>query len=181
MSFFDEVQTTVANTQFLHAQDDDTPVVLKFSRLEILSHFEEQVRTQMSIEKVFLLPIAVYQFQRYLALDLGLKKTCEFIDAIDEFKTSKVAERINLLPDMYNKYLNPGWVPPPPPTPPPVDPKAKKAATVAPEPLPPDVWARPSTNTAAAAAAVVAASDGTGGNTAAETLSEPTDAALFGR
>ncbi len=45
MSFFDEVETTVANTRFLQAIEDTGPIVLKLTEFGQLHAIEGQARS----------------------------------------------------------------------------------------------------------------------------------------
>ncbi len=93
MSFFDEVQTTVANSQFLHALNaDDQPVDLKLVPFAELRQFEEKVRMTFCLDSCFILPLAQYEFCRFLKRT-GFASTAAFLNAVDQYRATFYTER----------------------------------------------------------------------------------------
>mmetsp|Transcript_37187 Transcript_37187/g.73056 ORF Transcript_37187/g.73056 Transcript_37187/m.73056 type:complete len:607 (+) Transcript_37187:51-1871(+) len=88
MSFFDEVETTVANTRLLQAQEFAGPIQLSFKPFEELSQYEAELRGNLTMDTV-LNPdtIAHYQFKQFLRHD-SKGAVAHLLDTIAEYRKS---------------------------------------------------------------------------------------------
>src|SRR4051794_29218671 len=70
MSFFDEVETTVANTRFLQAVEDSGPISLTLAPFEELKEFEGKLREKLTLRRL-LRPntVGYYLIKLFLATD----------------------------------------------------------------------------------------------------------------
>lgn len=83
MSFFDEVETTVANTRFLQAVEDTAPIVLNLTEFAELKDFEAKVREKLTVRRL-LRPntVGYYLFSKYLQGKFDdVVKLCHALDA----------------------------------------------------------------------------------------------------
>lgn len=96
MSFFDEVETTVANTRFLQAAEDgDAPVKLSSAKYDDLKEFEAKLKEQgvVSIERCLRdKTVAYHLFKKYLDSN-GLDSFTKGMKAVDIFRTAHRGNR----------------------------------------------------------------------------------------
>src|SRR5690348_12759563 len=96
LEFFDEVETTVANTHFLRAVKDakqKAPVDLHLTDFDQLGDFEKgyvqriDIRTLLRPQKV-----AYYQFKKFL-LDDGQRNWVDLIDDASSYRKGRFLDR----------------------------------------------------------------------------------------
>jgi len=107
MSFFDEVETTVANTRFLQAVEDSAPVSLELAPHEQLAEFEKTYRKNMAMRRTLKeKTVRYYQFKKFLKENrdfawLGL------LESMDKYSTCKLGERMTVAVEIFMRYLDP--------------------------------------------------------------------------
>jgi len=97
MSFFDEVESTVANTRLLQALEDDAPVVLKLVPFEELTEFEIEYRKKILEPGGFRTlfkdkSVRYYQLKRFLK-DKGELGWVQLLEDMDQFKNGYLTQR----------------------------------------------------------------------------------------
>lgn len=117
MSFFDEVETTVANTRFLQAVEDSGPVKLSLQPFEELGQLSTALQNEVSMPQL-LKPktMGLYLFKQFLKEPMKEKsvKTVDrlvflaFLEAVDEFAVAKTHERAAKGKAVYDTYLKYG-------------------------------------------------------------------------
>eukprot|EP00457_Paulinella_chromatophora_P002255 gb/GEZN01002259.1/.p1 GENE.gb/GEZN01002259.1/~~gb/GEZN01002259.1/.p1 ORF type:complete len:710 (+),score=92.44 gb/GEZN01002259.1/:69-2198(+) len=107
MSFFDEVETTVANTRFLAAVEDSQPIELQLQPLAELSFFEKDYRSMLARDRYYLLkPRTVrYYILRKFLRSRGLRVYADFFEAVDAYRESVGAERLERAKELLTKYV----------------------------------------------------------------------------
>jgi len=113
MSFFDEVETTVANTRFLQAVENSGPVKLTLTPFEELNQLEEKIRSRLSHETLLKPKTTGYYLlkkwlqEQYTSLGKPPRDISSFFDAIDEFRDISLAERKSKATQIIQEFLNP--------------------------------------------------------------------------
>lgn len=117
MSFFDEVETTVANTRFLQAVEDSGPVKLSLQPYEELTQLATALQAEVTLPQL-LKPKTMgrYLFKQFLKEPLREKSTkvvdrqilFAFLEAVEEFSTAKTHERAAKGKAIYDIYLKYG-------------------------------------------------------------------------
>ena len=117
MSFFDEVETTVANTRFLQAVEDSGPIKLTLQPYEELSQMATTLQAEVTMPQL-LRPrtIGRYLFKQFLKEPLREKSVkvvdrqilFAFLEAVEEFSTAKTHERAAKGKAIYDIYLKYG-------------------------------------------------------------------------
>jgi len=108
LEFFDEVETTVANTHFLRAVKDakqKAPVDLHLTDFDQLGEFEKTYVKRLDIRSL-LKPqkVAYYQFRKFLVED-GPRSWLELIENCVSYRRGKFLERKQKALAIYAKYL----------------------------------------------------------------------------
>lgn len=125
MSFFDEVETTVANTRFLQACEDSGPIRLDLPDFDSLTELDAQVRSGLkAVDLLTPNTFGYYLFKKWLREhrphieNRAIKsdyidgvQVANFLDAWDDFRDGFTSERRRKAYLMYKDYLaRPGCV-----------------------------------------------------------------------
>lgn len=99
MSFFDQVETSVANVEYLQAKHNRGRVQLDLTDFDELKDFEAGMRGHLNFEQLFLQPLGRFIFYKYLSKFNNrpeLATQVQVLKAIDEFiHTTDQLRRIN--------------------------------------------------------------------------------------
>jgi len=108
LEFFDEVETTVANTHFLRAVKDakqKAPVDLHLIDYDQLSEFEKAYSQKLDIRALLKSKkIPYYQFRKFLLED-GRQSWASLIDDIGSYRFGRFLERKQKAHAIWQKYL----------------------------------------------------------------------------
>lgn len=106
MSFFDEIETTVANVKLLSAGGD--PIVLNLKPFEELAECEKKCRDRLDAKKMSTIETTGwYQFSRYLK-DIHHGTFVKFARAVFDYKAKSLLKRQNFAKEMNKRFLENG-------------------------------------------------------------------------
>mmetsp|Transcript_9484 Transcript_9484/g.14229 ORF Transcript_9484/g.14229 Transcript_9484/m.14229 type:complete len:593 (+) Transcript_9484:65-1843(+) len=86
MSFFDAVETTVANTRLLQALENPDPVKLVLKSFEELTEYAERIRLVLSFDALYKDVLGHYYFEKHLKVKKVDYKSA-FVDDVDKFRS----------------------------------------------------------------------------------------------
>jgi len=85
MSFFDAVETTVANTRLLQALENPEPVKLNLKSAEELQDYAQRIRFVLSFDALYKDPLGHYFFVKHLK-EKKVDYKSDFIDRVNKFR-----------------------------------------------------------------------------------------------
>lgn len=85
MSFFDAVETTVANTRYLQAMENPDPVKLELKSFKELEDYAQRIKAVLSFEGLYKDVLGHYFFLKHLK-SKGVEYKAIFVDKINKFK-----------------------------------------------------------------------------------------------
>lgn len=107
MSFFDEVETTVANTRFIQAGRDNQPVELDLPPIATLGYLDEELRKNYTNVRQMLQPKTFrrYLFTKFLKT-LGFSHVCEWLTAVHtKYNLASEEGRPAIANELFDQYF----------------------------------------------------------------------------
>eukprot|EP00808_Paulinella_micropora_P009435 g5509.t1 len=105
MSFFDDVESTIADTRILQALRDDARVELKLQPYEELEQFETTYRKKFDSMEIFTPEtVRYYEFKRFLRSD-GQTDWVEFLEKVDAYCSELLEQRLALAQTIHDTWV----------------------------------------------------------------------------
>eukprot|EP00457_Paulinella_chromatophora_P003354 gb/GEZN01003361.1/.p1 GENE.gb/GEZN01003361.1/~~gb/GEZN01003361.1/.p1 ORF type:complete len:590 (+),score=104.73 gb/GEZN01003361.1/:319-2088(+) len=105
MSFFDDVESTIADTRILQALRDDARVELKLQPYEELGDYEATYRKKFDSLDVFTVEtVRYYEFKRFLQAE-GLGDWTDLLEKADAYATELLDQRVALAQVIFETWV----------------------------------------------------------------------------